>query len=286
MSLVRVLKSSRVTLTHVFEVDGAATDADAGVTVHVRRLDGSDADGTPTGSATHQSTGTYTWTLSPSAFLDTWTVDWSGAFGGAAVTVTDYVEIVGGFYFDLARTRSAFQIKPQVSTQDLADYRTAVEQECDDITMRSFVPRFARVKLSGNGRTLLDAGRRDLRDVRAVSVDGVAWDQDTVDAVGCLDDGTLARPGALVWPAGWGNIIVEFEYGQDYPPPSLSLACQTRLRSVLNRPGSGVPDRATSFTTPDGGVYRLSTPDRQHTGIPDVDAEYARHTRPRRAVVA
>jgi hypothetical protein len=287
MSLIRVQQSSAVTLTRQFSVDEVLTDASGNVTVAVKRLDGATTGiATPTGNATHTTTGTYTWPLSPSPLLDAWTVDWTGTVGGVAVTVRDYVEIVGGFYFGLAQARTELSIKPAVTSAQLAEKRTAVEQECEAICQRAFVPRFMRRRLSGTGTPSLGTAHRYLRTLRAVTVAGVAWSAPDVAAVTLTDDGRLVRPGAAIWPAGSGNIYVEYEYGQDFPPQNIVDASKTRLRSLLSRPSSGVPDRATSFSTPDGGVYRLSTPGRQKTGIPDVDGVYELYYRPHRAVFA
>ena len=52
-----------------------------------------------------------------------------------------------------------------------------------------------------------------------------------------------------------------------------------RLRTVLNIPKAGLPDRTTSFTVADGGTYRLDMPGAFKTGIPSVDAAYARYSR-------
>jgi len=286
MSLARVLLSSAVTLTHQFAVDEALTDAAGNVTVAVKRLDGTDAAGTFAGNATHTTQGTYTWALSPSAVLDTWSVDWTGTFGGVPVTARDYVEIVGGFYFGIGEARTELQLAASITAATIAGKRIAVEQECEDMTQRVFVPRFRRVRLSGNGTPSLGTPDRYLRSVRAASVAGVALAGTDLTALSVTNDGRIVRPGAVFWPAGAGNVIVEYEVGHDYPPDNIRTAAMTRLRSLIQRPKSGVPDRAISYTMPDGGSYRVSTPARQRTGIPDVDGVYDLYYRPKRAVIA
>lgn len=283
MSLIRVLVSSKVTVTHTFTVDETLTDAAGSVAVAVKRLDGTDAG---SGTATHTTQGTYTYDLTPTALLDTWTVDWTGSIAGATVTARDYVEICGGFFFGLAEARTELKIPTTTSAATIAAKRTEVEQECEAICFEAFVPRFIRRRLSGTGTPSLGTAHRQLRALRAVSVGGVAWAAPDVAAVGLTDDGRLVRPGAATWPAGAGNVLVEYEYGFHAPPEEIRTAGKLRLRSLLNRNTSGVPDRAMSFTVADGGVYRLSTPARQRTGIPDVDAVYERYARPPRAVFA
>lgn len=287
MSLIRILRTSKVTLTHTFTVDEAATDAAGAVTVSVKRLDGTDAG---SGTATHGATGVYTYALTPSVTVDTWTVDWSGSIAGATVVARDIVEIVGDFYFGLAEARSELQIPSTgvhaVTAATIAQKRTEVEQEAERICQVAFVPRFERQKLNGTGTAQLGTRRRFLRAVRAVTVAGVAWASPDVAALTFTDDGTITRPGGALWTAGAGNIIVEYEYGHDYPPEEIRTAAKLRLRSMLGRTSTGVPDRALSFITAEGGTYRVSTPARQKTGIPDVDGVYERYYRPHRAVFA
>jgi hypothetical protein len=107
-----------------------------------------------------------------------------------------------------------------------------------------------------------------------------------VAAVGITDYGVLRRPFGALWPAGLNNIIVEYDHGLDYPPEEIRQAGILRLRSLIGQTTSSVPDRATSYSVGDGGTYRLSTPSKQKTGIPDVDGPYERYTRLPRAVFA
>jgi hypothetical protein len=287
VNVTRVLQSTGITLTRVFTVDETPTDAAGNVTVAVKRLDGTNAAGTFAGNATHAGTGTYTWALSPSPLLDCWTIDWTGTIAGNIVTIRDFIEIVGGFYVpDLAVARSRLSVKPAVTTADLAGARVQAEQEADRICQRAFVPRYSRRRLSGTGQPGLDCGHRFLRAVRSVTVAGVAYTSDQLAGLGFSSSGRIGQPTGLRWPIGDGNVVVEVEHGMDYVPENITWAATTRMQSILDRPKSGVPDRAQSFTTPDGGVYRLTTPDRQHTGIPDVDAVYESYYRPKRSVFA
>lgn len=281
--LIRILKTSKVTLTHTFTVDEALTDAAGSVAVAVKRLDGTDAG---SGTATHGGTGVYTYALTPSANVDTWTVDWTGSIAGATVTARDIVEIVGDFYFGIKEARDDMQLGAVPTSATIAQKRTEVEQEAERICQVAFVPRFERQKINGSGTPLLGTRRRFVRAVRAVSIAGVALDAPTLAALGFTDDGIITRPGGTAWPSGAGNIIIEYEYGYDTPPEEIRTAAKLRLRSVLGRSSSGVPDRALSFTIADGGIYRLSTPARQKTGMPDVDGVYERYYRPHRAVFA
>jgi hypothetical protein len=292
MSLIRILVTTEVTLTHTFYVDETPTDLSGACTVTVKRLDGTTV---TSGTATHPGgTGIYTFPVPEQAQVDMLTVDWSGTLAGAVVSVRDYVEVVGGFLFGLAEARAKHPGLANTTAYPstlLAAKRIEVEQECERICRRAFVPRFARVRLSGNDQDRLpipnaDGRGSELRTVRAVSVGGVAWSAPDVAALGVTDFGVIKRPGGALWPAGAGNIVVEYEHGFDYPPADLSEAAIVRLRSRVGISSSGIPDRATTFTVVEGGTFALSVPDQEHTGIPDVDGTYNRYTRQQRAVFA
>lgn len=271
-------QTSAVTLSHTFLVDETPTAAGA-VTVAVKRLDGTAV--VPAGSATAGSPGVYTFPLPPQANLDTLTVDWSGNVGGAAVTVRDYVEIVGGFLFGIkeARDKPPALNATKYPAATIAATRIGVEQTCERICGQAWVPRFERVALSGNGTSRLATPRAKLRALRAVRVNGTDWTPAEVAAVGVSPSGVLVRSprvssGGAIWPVGVANVIVEYEHGSDMPTLEIRDAGIIHLRYWLTRTDSSVPYRAQSYTTPEGGVYRLTTPSKETTGIPDVDGAY------------
>ncbi len=202
MSLVRILKTTQQTLTHVFTVDEVATDITGTCTATLKRLDGATVN---TAAATRTALGTYTYPVPAQANLDALTLDWSGTLAGAAISVRDYIEIVGGHIFGLAEGRGAHSGLASLVTYPpalLAAKRIAVEQECERICRQAWVPRFERELLSGTGTNRLPVSRMVLRAVRAVSVDGVAWSAPDVAAIGVSDHGILFRPSGAIWPAG------------------------------------------------------------------------------------
>jgi hypothetical protein len=87
----------------------------------------------------------------------------------------------------------------------------------------------------------------------------------------------LRRTDYTWWTEGLANVIVEYEYGLSAPPRPLKEMSLVRLRTLINKHRSAIPDRAESFTSVDGGTFRLSMPGRFTTGIPDVDAVYLRY---------
>lgn len=285
MSLVRVLVTTQQTLTHEFRVDGVLTDAAAGVTATLKRLDGTLVH---TAAAGHPGLGAYTYAPPPQALLDALTLDWTGTFAGAAVSVRDFVEIVGAFYFGLeeAKTELGLNLTTYPYTT-IARKRIEVEQECEAICGLAWVPRFTRLLLSGSGTDELVVPDLQLRTLRAAKVAEragatfTALTADQVAAVAPLESGILARDDGDVWPAGRRNVIVEYEYGHDLPPEEIAAAAKLRLRSRLGMTDTSVPYRAIGFTAGEGGTYRLSTPSKDRTGIPDVDGPYLRHAQPK-----
>lgn len=283
MSLTRVFLTSAVTVQHQFRVDGVLTDASGTVAVAVTRLDGTTV---VSGSATHGSTGTYTYALPASAVLDTWTVAWSGSIGGVTVVARDTVEHAGGFLFALDDARTELKLGSGVLDATIAKKRIEVEQECEvRICRRAFVPRYAREIRNGTDTERLGLDHSEPRVIRSVTIGGVAWTAGQLAAITLHPDGALTLPVGVIWPSGQ-PIYVEVEHGWDYPPEEITTAAITRLQSKLNLRASGIPTRAQSFTPGDGGTYRLVLPDRYTTGLPDVDAAYAGKTRARRAVIA
>lgn len=291
-TLTRIAKSSAGTLSTTFLVDEVPADSSTTVTYAVV-----DAAGTSvtSGNATHGDTGVYSFVLPAQSTLKALTITWSGTVSGSAVTTTTYAEIVGGFFFDLAQARgsdASLADADRYPTVDLVAARLEVEQECETICDRSFVPRYDRVVLDGSGSSdvLLrhsDPSRSvaDVRSIRSVemadSVDGTftAFTAGELADLAVTADGTLLRTGGDVFTEGRANVVVELEYGLDRPPADLVRAALTRFRTALNINKSGVPDRASSFTLTDGGTFRLDMPGAFKTGIPTVDAAYSRYSR-------
>ena len=275
MALFRVLRASGATLTHTFRVGETATDATGAVAVAVTRLDGTPVQ---SGTATHPAgqTGRYDFALGPVGQLDALAVTWSGTVAGAARAEQDLVEVVGGYLFELADLRAEHKPDPtRYPTLVLEARRVVAEVECEDICGVAFVPRFKRVAVDSRcGQDLLlpDA---EVRALRAVSVAGVAWSVAAVNAVQVSASGILTLTCAP-WPTG--RVVVEYEHGLDGPPPDLVDAVMLRAASLLGRAGSAVPQRAITWSSAEGGTYRLALPGARKTGIPDVDGPYERHT--------
>lgn len=281
-TLTRIQQTTRITLTTYLRPDGVLTDATGDLTATLKRLDGTTVD---TATATRIDVGTYTYTVPEQPDPDYLTLDWTGTLSGAAVSLRDYVEIVGGFYFGLSQARDEYrELRDTAKWPNvrLAQKRVEVEQECDTITGQAWVPRFGRYLLDGTGTDELVAPDVMLRTVRAVSVADraggtfVALSAAELAATAALDSGVLVRGDGTPWPAGRRNVLVEVEHGADLPPAEISTAAMARLAAKLAQPSSAIPPRAVSWTLGQGGVFRISTPNARMTGMPDVDAVYQR----------
>lgn len=295
-TLTRVAQSAPATLTHTFVVGETPTDAAGAVTVTITDANGSVV--VNAAAATHGSTGVYTYAMAGQAALARYAVAWTGTFSGSAVTETDYVEIVGGFFFNLADARgsdSSLADATRFSTAALASARQEVEDEVEMICDRAFVPRYRRAVLDGSGNpdmlltdyTWAAQGRSaaDIRSIRSVTMAPqvgqtfVALTTQQLASLIVTADGLLRRVDGAIWTEGVQNVVVEYEYGLNSPPSDLVRAALVRLRDRLAIPLTGINDRATSFTAVDGGTYRLDMPGAFKTGLPAVDAVYSRYSR-------
>lgn len=292
MSLYRVLRTAKATLSRTFYLDEAATDATGSVSATVSREDGTVVQGPVVCSGPDVNHG-YSFTFQGSDDLDRLALVWTATVAGDAIQIDhDRIEVVGGFYMGLGEARDIdpkFKDSGRYTTQQLIDRRNEVEDEFERICGQAFVPRFERETVSP-GR-FVDSRDRPLklkwprlRRVRAVTVGGVAWTSDKLTQFGSDPLGLLRYgvPGTgTSWPYGVGNIVVEYEHGLDYPPTGIVRVAKLRMKSLLLTTQSPLPDRAERIATTEVGTVFLAIAGPQQTGIPDVDAELARNPSPR-----
>lgn len=297
--LTRVARTAPATLSHTFVVGETATDPTGTPTLATTDANGS-AVGAVSGNAAivGGNTGKVTFAMPGQSTLNRYTLAWTGAVSGSNVTEVDYLEVVGGFFFDLLRARGAYTELANTTTYPTAllqRRRQEVEDECEMICDRAFVPRYRRAILDGSGTSDLlltddvwakqSRSAADIRTIRSASIAPqvgqtfVALTAGQLAALVVTADNMLRRVDGNIWTEGVQNVIVEYEYGWDAPPSDLVDAALLRLRTRVGAPSSGIPDRASSFTATDGGTYRLDLPGAFKTGIPYVDAVYARYSR-------
>lgn len=277
--LERILQNTAGTISQQWYEDGVAVDPGT-VTVTITR-----ADGTPvvTAAAT-TGTGTgarsYAVSTAQTAQLDRLTLTWASTSKG---TLTGYLEVVGGFLFSLADMRALEPLNntTKYPTATLIATRTLAEQAFEDVAGVAFVPRYTRETVQGGySHTDLLLSWQRVTAVRSVSIDGVAMDLSNVQV----------RPdGRLNLYLGWtaytvfpfiNAVTVGYEHGYPVTPARVARAVLLLARSWLM--SGPIDDRASTFTSVDGGTYSLVTPGRGGSvfGIPEVDATVQQYGAP------
>lgn len=277
----RILKGSRSTISVTLYSGELATDSSVAVTIEVLRADGTAV--VSAGTATDAGTtldGKYEFTLTPThtANLDILTAKWTATLGGSVQVFTTNVEVVGGFYVSLAEIRAQknLDITSNHTTAELVAARQWFEETFERYTEVSWVPRYERLTLSGDGTSSLLLPVRKPTAVRSVR-DYTAATTYTSYTAGELADLGLEEWGEIhrlygsgTFTAGNRNIVVELEHGYPYPTSDIKQAALVAIRDQILTTNSG--NRVFGVQTQDG-IIRTSTPGAGRPfGIPSVDA--------------
>lgn len=281
----RMLRNTAATVTLTFYTGETAADADAAVTYTVIKADGTTLS---TGSASHTGavgSGQYIVPITPQTNLNNLTVSATGTFSGQVITLVSSVEIVGGFYFPLAKLRAydAALTTQRFSTAKLVEKRQQVETEFESICGQAFVPRFGReTGLAGYGVTQFWLDKPNVTAITKLVVDGVDMLAAWVTA-GLITSqpysGALSLSGDATALSYAEQVDIEYEYGMATPPFDIEMAALRRARGLLLSANATIDERATSMNIPEFGSFALSVPGQRgaHTGIPEVDAVLNRH---------
>lgn len=227
----RILKNTPGTISNQWYSADDAADPGT-VTIGITRADGTVlvAPGTAT-SGSGNAPRTFALTTTHTATLDMLTATWSSSLLGATVT---YVEVVGGFLFTLAQARTDSDLSNQTSPTDalLREKRTIAEVELEHALGVALVPRYARERLSGSGRQLLQTSWAMPRTIRAVTAAEQAL---SVAQVQPFRFGFRRDEG---WPEGFSNIVIGYEHGYDFPPGDVLRAALALTKRALSTPQS------------------------------------------------
>lgn len=277
----RLLRNTSDTFSVTFSVD-----ADADVTVIVKRADGTTLLST---TATNEADpGVYSVEIPAQANLNILTLTWTGTFSGSAESLESTVEIVGGYYFSIDELRNTDNVIKnnlvRFPDELLVDVRMQVEAEFEDICNRAFVPRYYRetgVVVEGDGTLWLE--KPEPINVLSLSVDGV-------DKLSWVTDGYIKRDkfsprGMVLSDDAYGalyaeNIDMEYEYGLTRVPIPIKQKALKRGKMLLLGMNSTIDERALTMTLPDIGTVNLATPGVRgaETGVPDIDVVLRRYT--------
>jgi hypothetical protein len=264
----RVLRSTASAVQLQLYKDGTLTAATGTPTVVVARADGTVVTGA---AATTPSTGVYerTLTTTDTATLDILTATWTATVDASVMTFVTTHEVIGDELFteDELRRFGDRAIADTTAFTDaaIAEARDRVTDEFERICEVSFVPRYTRETLDGDGSTMLRLPHGRVTAVRAASIDGTA--------VTTLADIVIRYGHWLYRPDGWTlgrqNVVVAYERGRASCPGEVKRAAMTVARMELV--ASDLSDRTLSYSN-EMGVFRLSVPGPgRPTGIPIVD---------------
>jgi hypothetical protein len=267
---------------------GAAVSPGGTVTVDVVRADGSAvvSDLATTALAAPDWTHTATLTAtqvgsSPDQLTATWKT-------GSTVLGRTVVDVAGGLYWTIAEARQSDPIltdRTKYSDQAIAETRIIVEREAERICGVAFVPRYRSVTLDGTGDRTLVLPDAQIRSVVSASVDGTALTAGELASLRIGPDRTVTRDDSTAWVRGPQNVTIAYTHGFTMPPPDLVDAALWRMLDLLQTPmRTRTLDRATRMTVETGATYDLSMPGALTTGIPHVDAVYARYSERRSAL--
>lgn len=243
---------------------GEAAAAGGAVTVRVQKADGTDvvaAGSSTTGANPYLRALTAAQTATTEQLVATWTDASNSA------TRTTRVEIAERFFFsrtDASDIEATLSNTTKYPAARFRDVRRQVEDECERVTGMAWVPRYARATVDGTGDPEVLLPHLAIRSVRSVRsytspTTYTAYTAAEVAQLIVKDDGRIIRPDGLVFAEGVGNLVVEYEHGQDRPPFDLLQATVHRLRYRLNSKFSIEWAEASTYRAADGGSYDMGT---------------------------
>lgn len=274
---MRVLRNTSALPEVSFYVDGDLQDADGDVTVTITRADGTAL--ATDAATTNASTGVYQYVLTPQADLDELELVWTGNFDGVEQSVTTEAEIVGRHLFTEAQARAwdnaALGNTATYTDSGIADARDRITDLLELHTGVSWIPRYGQATLDGEGLGEAWLPHLHVNRILSVTVAGTAWTQPEIDALHTYASGGVVRE-YTGWPAGFRNVVVEYEHGYERAVDGVDRIALLWLRNTLVP--SNFDDRALSMTDASGETYRLSIPSVQYpSGLPEVDAWMRAH---------
>lgn len=271
---MRILRNTPTNAKVIFYQDGVQADPDGqSVTVVVK----DDTGGTvSSGAATRDTVAPfpYVYPISGQANLGLLTVEWTGLFSGLPVTVETQVEVVGAHLFTVSAAK-AFDggDLAGVDNAEIEDERDRITDMLEAHTGVSWVPRFRKDVISGDGTDWLMVYRPKVSKVLSVHIDGVALTQDELDDL--VVQGAVLHRKSATWPAGFANIVVRYEHGMDRLMDGVD-----RIGLILLRERLIVSNisRRTLSTTDELGTTRYAVPgELWPLGLPEVDSWVKKH---------
>lgn len=262
-----ILRNQPAVLSHTVYVGDEKTAPDAGLTVDVSSLDGTDIAANEPASTTDDA-AIFEFSLNQSN-VDILRVTWKGDVGGETYEAEQYVEIAGGTYapIPVIRQQRSLGDATRFTDEEVARERRAAEAVIEDATGVAYVPRALIYVFDGEGMLDFEIPKLKGRDVVRAYADGEALD---VSGWITYPDGLVIADSPL--PRGRRNVTVLIEHGYSTPPPAIMGAFYPYVRYRILGDENGMPDRATSLSI-EGGTFEIATAGAQRpTGLPEVDA--------------
>lgn len=280
MNVDRLLRGTPSTVTMTFYNGSAAVNLDSPPTVTVYKADGTIL---TTGPATGPSSNVYSYTIPAQTNLNSFSMTWAGLLSSQPISSTSYAEVVGGYLFTIAELRnydssiSSTSGVTRFPDAKLASERISVEEEFQDITGRSFTPRFMREDYADVGDGYIILRKPEAFSITKLTVDGVdrlSWVASRYVSYDTGDPFLLNLSYDALAILYSSRVTIEYEYGMQRVPQKIHDVGLKRAKSNLLGYNSAVDERATTLSVPEFGTMTLATPGRggSETGIPDVDA--------------
>jgi hypothetical protein len=272
-----------LTLTHFFYSSEAPIDADGNVTVTVTRADGTALTG-GTVASNNGTVGAYDFVLTAATHtnvVDQLTVTWAAEVNTGTVRLaTQYVDIIGSRYFDLVdlRNMQGLDSETRYETADLEWARTVAEVQIERYVETAYSRQYAREIQDGNLTCETYVNRLPTWELRSVSIDGTlvadltGWTLTSTGRIRSVDGGTL-----FTCTVEGQNVIIDYEYGYDFPPADLGRAALRYARHVLLTEETTIPDRARMLQTEIGLFHLDAASEDSPTGLPEVDSILVRY---------
>lgn len=298
--MTRVLTNQASTITLTAYTDGTATDQG---TFTIGIVDGNGDTVVAAGTAvTDNSDGTYEYTLAaqsdPAFLIATWTES-----GGSPIYTTP-IEVVGNVLFNENQLRSfdekangtaALSSATEYTDSMLLEAHDRVADLLEAWTDRSWIPRYCRLELAGNGSRQLLARDGDARLSNGEAISRPGKNTDIIQVLGASVNGTaITASNVKVDPTNgtfyrtdgsWTaastsrprNVVIEYVYGQSFIVDSVDRIAMMLVLDQLVP--SAISDRATTFTD-ELGTLRFETPGRfgNVSTIPEVNAWVKSHS--------
>ena len=242
MAYQRILRGAPATISVVFEDQYGEPRNVSGVTIDVKRANGSDLlheTALESNSETHEVATELT--PAQTADLDILSLVATDADGSVA---TSTIDIVGGYLFSIAELRKQESSLANKPVDHLLRVRDQVESEAERFCNRSFVPRLVAIELP----------YEDVVTASRYVVDRLSWRSFEVDGT------TYDDPSEFRWPYGYtsNHVTLYAEQGMEHVPADFKRDAIARAKDIIAGSSAAFDARATAMSN-EQGTFSLVT---------------------------